>query len=190
MGGDLDVQSYRFFADSLDHEIIDLGYNLGKGTNSIATASRQSIFNFLDRNDNETDNFFGIFSNKNPLVDATAKGDAVFSVEEDGTVNMNIENGGSFNFTNPGGSPVTTVGDATGRQNGLTTDDIPEGPSGLNLYFDSARVFLALTSNNTNNNNVYDAAAGGIGKITVDQANKSIDFEGITNTDGLPEGDY
>jgi len=188
LGGDLDVQSYRFFADSLDHEIIDLGYNLGKGTNSIATASRQSIFNFLDRNDNETDNFFGIFSNKNPLVDATAKGDAVFSVEEDGTVNMNIENGGSFNFTNPGGTTPTTVGDATGRQNGLTTDDIPEGPSGLNLYFDSARVFLALTSDNTNNNNVYDASGGGIGKITVDQSAKTIDFEGITNTDGLPEG--
>ena len=188
LGGDLDVQQFRMYRDSLEHELIDLGYTLGKGSNSIATASRQSIFNFLDRNNNETDNFFGIFSNKNPIIEATTKDDAVFSVEEDGSVNMNIESGGLFTFTNPGGNPVTTVGDATGRQNGLTTDDIPEGPSGLNLYFDSARVFLALKHENTNNNSIYDAAGGGIGNINVNQATKTLEFEGITNTDGLPEG--
>ena len=54
LGGDLDVQQFRMYRDSLQHELIDLGYTLGKGSNSIATASRQSIFNFLDRNNNET----------------------------------------------------------------------------------------------------------------------------------------
>jgi hypothetical protein len=188
LGGDLDVQQFRMYKDSLENELIDLGYTLGKGSNSIATASRQSIFNFLDRNNNETDNFFGIFSNKNPITEATTIDDAVFSVEEDGTVNMNLESNGAFNFNHPGGTPITEVGEGTGRQVGLTTDDIPEGPSGLNLYFDSARVFLALKETNSNNNSVYNASGGGIGKITVNQTNKTLDFEGITNTDGLPEG--
>ena len=188
LGGDLDVQQFRMYRDSLEHELIDLGYTLGKGSNSIATASRQSIFNFLDRNNNETDNFFGIFSNKNPIIEATTKDDAVFSVEEDGTVNMNLESNGAFNFNHPGGTPVTEIGEGTGRQVGLTTDDVPEGPSGLNLYFDSARMFIALKHENTNSNTVYDAAGGGIGNINVNQATKTLEFEGITNTDGLPEG--
>jgi hypothetical protein len=49
-------------------------------------------------------------------------------------------------------------------------------------------MFIALKHENTNNNSVYDAAGGGIGNINVNQATKTIDFEGITNTDGLPEG--
>ena len=179
LGGDLDVQEFRIYRDSLSREMLDLGFALGKGSNSVALSARQSIHNFIDNNDNETDNFFGIFSNKNPLLETVSLSDAIFSVLEDGTVN--------FNFEDAGTAP-TQIGGSTGRQSGLTTDDIPEGPSGLNLYFDSARVFLALSADNTNNNSVYDAGGGGIGKITVNQSAKSIEFEGITNTDGLPEG--
>jgi len=179
LGGDLDVQDFRIYKDSLAFELFDLGYSLGKGDNSIATASRQSIFNFIDKNDNETDNFFGIFSNKEPLIEATTVNDAIFAVMEDGSV--------IFNFANAGTGP-TEIGGSTGRQTGLTTDDVPEGPSGLNLYFDSARVFLALKYENNNANTSYDANGGGIGNITVDQANKTLKFDGITNTDGLPEG--
>jgi hypothetical protein len=179
LGGDLDVQQFRMYRDSLQHELIDLGYTLGKGSNSIATASRQSIFNFLDRNNNETDNFFGIFSNKNPIIEATTVDDAVFAVMEDGSVRFNFEDSSTG---------ITEIGTSTGRQEGLTTDDVPEGPSGLNLYFDSARMFIALKHQNTNSNAVYDAAGGGIGNINVNQVTKTIEFEGITNTDGLPEG--
>ena len=179
LGGDLDVQQFRMYRDSLQHELIDLGYTLGKGSNSIATASRQSIFNFLDRNNNETDNFFGIFSNKNPIIESTTVDDAVFAVMEDGSVKFNFEDSSAS---------ITEIGTSTGRQEGLTTDDVPEGPSGLNLYFDSARMFIALKHQNTNGNAIYDASGGGIGNINVNQLTKTIEFEGITNTDGLPEG--
>jgi hypothetical protein len=179
LGGDLDVQQFRMYRENLNNEMIDLGYTLGYGSNSIAISARQSIFNFLDNNNNEEDNFFGIFSNKNANLEATTVDDAVFAVMEDGSIKFNFEDSSTT---------ITEIGTSTGRQEGLTTDDVPEGPSGLNLYFDSARMFIALKHENTNNNSVYDAAGGGIGNINVNQATKTIEFEGITNTDGLPEG--
>lgn len=181
LGGDLDVQEFRIYKDSLSREMLDLGFTLGKGSNSVALSTRQSIHNFIDNNDDETDNFFGIFSNKNPLVETVGLSDAVFAVLEDGSIN--------FNFENAGTAP-TQIGGSTGRQSGLTTDDIPEGPSGMNRYFDSARIYLDVQLDNDASNTNYDAAEGGIGSISIDRNTSpdTITFSGILNTDGLPEG--
>jgi len=187
LGGDLDVQSFRILKDSSAFELFDLGYSLGKGTNSVALAARQSLHFFLDRNDDETDNIFGIFADKNPLIDAVTPSDAIFYIKEDGSSYFT----GPADFTGiPSGNTPGNPGEGTGRFPGLTTDDVPHGPSGKNLYFDSARVYLDVQTANNNSNTNYNASGGGIGSISINRntAPDTIEFNGITNTDGLPEG--
>jgi uncharacterized protein YdbL (DUF1318 family) len=71
---------------------------------------------------------------------------------------------------------VYSINEIAGRLNALTTDEVPEGPSGANVYFSNARSRLALSvlGDSLSYNNV-----AGILQYT---------GSNLANTDELPEG--
>ena len=72
---------------------IDLDYDEVTGrSNNISISSLQSAYIFLDNNNSETGNYFGIYNDLDPTVDAVTEDDAVFKVDEDGKVYSNTLN--------------------------------------------------------------------------------------------------
>lgn len=57
-------------------------------SNSLAAYSLQSMYFFLDTNNSETGNYFGIYNNLDPYSDTVNSGNSIFRVDEDGSVNV------------------------------------------------------------------------------------------------------
>lgn len=57
-------------------------------SNSWAAYSLQSMHFFLDHNNSETGNYFGIYNNLDPYSDTVNSGNSIFRVDEDGSVNV------------------------------------------------------------------------------------------------------
>ena len=101
---------------------IDLDFDEATGrSNSVYLSSVQSAYIFLDTNDTETGNYFAIYNDLDPKVDAITSSNSIFKVDEDGTVTAT----GDINVT--GG---VNIGDGTAdtrliikKVNG-TSDDI------------------------------------------------------------------
>ena len=78
---------------SINGNKIDLDYDEVTGrSNNISISSLQSAYIFLDNNNSETGNYFGIYNDLDPTVDAVTEDDAVFKVDEDGKVYSNTLN--------------------------------------------------------------------------------------------------
>jgi hypothetical protein len=59
---------------------------LSDSTNNVAISSVQSIVMFLDTNNNEDGNYFGLFNNEDETTTALSKESAIFRVEENGDI--------------------------------------------------------------------------------------------------------
>ena len=71
----------------LNGNIIDLDYDSHPDrNNSIAIASVQSIYNFLDRNNNESGNHWALYNNVDPYDPPQGVDSAIFYIDEDGFV--------------------------------------------------------------------------------------------------------
>lgn len=69
---------------------IDLDYDEVTGrSNNISISSLQSAYIFLDNNNSETGNYFGIYNDLDPTTDAVTENDAVFKVDENGAIFSN-----------------------------------------------------------------------------------------------------
>lgn len=78
---------------SINGNKIDLDYDEVTGrSNNISISSLQSAYIFLDNNNSETGNYFGIYNDLDPTTDAVTENDAVFKVDEDGKVYSNTLN--------------------------------------------------------------------------------------------------
>lgn len=56
--------------------------------NGWAVYSPESVYVFIDKDNNATENYFGIYSNKDPINDTISKSDTIFRVEESGNVQL------------------------------------------------------------------------------------------------------
>lgn len=105
-------------------------------TNSTLLSSYNSMYNFLDIDNNATGKYFGIWNNKNPYSDTVNSGNSIFRVDENGDV------------------------DVTGIFNTVTTDGLTEGVD--NLYFTDSRALIAVQ----NKISVTTASAAGGGELS------------------------
>ena len=72
---------------------IDLDYDEASGrSNSVYLSSLQSAYVFLDNNNSETGNYFGIYNDINPISGTVTEDNAIFKVDEDGKVFSNTLN--------------------------------------------------------------------------------------------------
>lgn len=86
--GPLHVGTNVLYQGGVNNNFIDLDYDeSGDRDNSVAIGSVQSIHMFLDTNNNETGNYFGIF-NGLTRTDTAEDSDAIFLVNEDGDVKL------------------------------------------------------------------------------------------------------
>lgn len=86
--GPLHVGTNVIYQGGVNNNFIDLDYDeSGDRDNSVAIGSVQSIHMFLDTNNNETGNYFGIF-NGLTRTDTAEDSDAIFLVNEDGDVKL------------------------------------------------------------------------------------------------------
>ena len=132
LGGNLNILDYKIFSgDSLDqhigiHPTIELSYSPPKDDSADSAAdssailsSIRSIHNFLDIDNNDSDQYFGLWNDENPytanLIDST---NWIFGIKENGDV------------------------DVTGKFTTVTTDQLTEGL--VNLYYTDSRVVLSV----------------------------------------------
>lgn len=85
VGGAINIGSNIIHNGTATNGFIDLDYDNSENNNSIAIGSLQSIYMFLDTNNSEATNQFGIYNNINNTDDPTDS-DAIFLVSESGNV--------------------------------------------------------------------------------------------------------
>lgn len=125
LGGHLDTDGYQLFDTKNTDSLVDLNYTLASdSTKGVAIASGSAINLFLDaRNIFGTTPYFSIHTDKDPLTDTVNKSNAIFSISENGNVNI------------------------TGSILGATSDDLTQGTS--NLYYADGKVQAVLTNMTT-----------------------------------------
>jgi hypothetical protein len=126
---DVDVNDFILFNGSNTQNFVDLDYDNSQHGNSTAIGARQSVYVFLDTNNTETGNQFGIYNNITTTDDPTDS-DAIFLVTEGGDVTATSFKG-TINATNGVVSGSSQVLDGSGvisgsvlRPNG---DDVVSG---------------------------------------------------------------
>ena len=126
---DVDVNDFILFNGSNIQNFVDLDYDNSEHGNSTAIGARQSVYIFLDTNNSETGNQFGIYNNITTTDDPTDS-DAIFLVTEGGDVTATSFKG-TINATNGVVSGSSQVLDGSGvisgsvlRPNG---DDVVSG---------------------------------------------------------------
>ena len=83
----LDQRARDSFTNGTTSNKIHMDYDLlSDRSNSVAVSSLQSIAMFLDRNNSEDGNYFGLFNNEDETTTALSKESAVFRVEENGDI--------------------------------------------------------------------------------------------------------
>ena len=81
----LDVKDFIIFNSSSTESFLQLDYENPQHGNSVALGSKQSVYIFLDSNNSEGSNQFGIYNNIT-TTDNPTDDDAIFLVKEDGSV--------------------------------------------------------------------------------------------------------
>ena len=112
--GAVDIGSNIIHNGTATNGFIDLDYDNSENNNSVAIGSLQSIYMFLDTNNSEATNQFGIYNNINNTDDPT-DGDAIFLVAEDGdvTVTKDIDIAGNADIDGTLEADAITVNGAT-----------------------------------------------------------------------------
>ena len=109
---DVDVNDFILFNGSNTQNFVDLDYDNSQHGNSTAIGARQSVYVFLDTNNTETGNQFGIYNNITTTDDPTDN-DAIFLVTEGGDVTATSFKG-TINATNGVISGSSQVLDGSG----------------------------------------------------------------------------
>jgi len=83
----LDQRARDSFTNGTTSNKIHMDYDLlSDRSNSVAISSLQSIAMFLDRNNTEDGNYFGLFNNEDETTTALSKESAIFRIEENGDI--------------------------------------------------------------------------------------------------------
>lgn len=83
----LDQRARDSFTNETTSNKIHMDYDLlSDRSNSVAISSLQSIAMFLDRNNTEDGNYFGLFNNEDETTTALSKESAIFRIEENGDI--------------------------------------------------------------------------------------------------------
>jgi len=83
----LDQRARDSFTNGTTSNKIHMDYDLlSDRSNSVAISSLQSIAMFLDRNNSEDGNYFGLFNDEDETTTALSKESAIFRIEENGDI--------------------------------------------------------------------------------------------------------
>ncbi len=128
----LDQRARDSFTNGTTSNKIHMDYDLlSDRSNSVAISSLQSIAMFLDRNNSEDGNYFGLFNDEDETTTALSKESAVFRVEENGDIYS--DGGLSLDGVFEANGDITAGGIIYTKENGAVANRVA-----TQIYVDTA----------------------------------------------------